>query len=58
VKTARTWSPQASAQLRGTDPENAMRILLALTKLAETGDGNVKVLQGSLAGVTRLRVGT
>jgi hypothetical protein len=34
-----------------------MRILRALTKLAETGAGNVKVLQGPLAGVTRLRVG-
>jgi mRNA-degrading endonuclease RelE of RelBE toxin-antitoxin system len=57
VKTAWTWSPQARGQLRGIDPENAMRILRALTKLAETGAGNVKVLQGPLAGVTRLRVG-
>lgn len=57
MKTAWTWSPQARAQLRSIDPENAMRILLALTRLAETGAGNAKALQGPLAGVTRLRVG-
>jgi mRNA-degrading endonuclease RelE of RelBE toxin-antitoxin system len=34
-----------------------MRILLALTKLAETGDGDVKQLQGSPTGTLRLRVG-
>jgi mRNA-degrading endonuclease RelE of RelBE toxin-antitoxin system len=34
-----------------------MRILLALTRLAETGVGNVKALEGPLAGVIRLRVG-
>ena len=57
MKTAWTWSPQARAQLRSIDPENAMRILRALTKLAETGAGDVKVLQGPLAGVMRIRVG-
>jgi mRNA-degrading endonuclease RelE of RelBE toxin-antitoxin system len=57
VKTAWTWSPQARAQLRSIDPENAMRILRALTRLAETGAGNARALQGPLAGVTRLRVG-
>jgi mRNA-degrading endonuclease RelE of RelBE toxin-antitoxin system len=57
VKTTWTWSPQARAQLRSIDPENAMRILRALTKLAETGAGNVKALEGPLAGVMRLRVG-
>jgi mRNA interferase RelE/StbE len=57
VKTTWTWSPQARAQLRGIDSENAMRILLALTRLAETGAGKVKALQGPLAGVMRLRVG-
>ena len=44
MKTAWTWSPQARGQLRGIDPENAMRILRALTKLAETGAGNVKLI--------------
>lgn len=34
-----------------------MRILMALTRLAETGEGDVKQLQGSPAGVLRLRVG-
>ena len=57
MKTAWTWSPQARSQLRSIDPENAMRILLALTRLAETGAGKVKALQGPLAGVMRLRVG-
>jgi mRNA-degrading endonuclease RelE of RelBE toxin-antitoxin system len=57
VKTGWTWSPQARAQLGGIDPENAMRILLALTRLAETGAGHIKALEGPLAGVMRLRVG-
>ena len=56
MKTTWAWSPQARTQLRGIDPENAMRILLALTRLAETGDGNVKALQGPLIGVMRLRM--
>ena len=34
-----------------------MRILLALTRLAEIGGGKVKALAGPLAGVMRLRVG-
>jgi mRNA-degrading endonuclease RelE of RelBE toxin-antitoxin system len=34
-----------------------MRTLLALTRLAETGAGNAKALEGPLAGVMRLRVG-
>jgi len=57
MKTIWTWSPEARTQLRNIDPENAMRILLALTRLADTGAGNVKRLQGSLAGTLRLRVG-
>jgi hypothetical protein len=34
MKTIWTWSPEARTQLRNIDPENAMRILLALTRLA------------------------
>ena len=34
-----------------------MRTLLALTRLAETGAGQVKALRGPLASVMRLRVG-
>jgi mRNA-degrading endonuclease RelE of RelBE toxin-antitoxin system len=34
-----------------------MRILLASTRLAETGAGNIKALDGPLAAVMRLRVG-
>ena len=57
MKTAWTWSPQARGQLRGIDPENAMRILVALTRLAGGDAGKVKALHGPLAGVMRLRVG-
>ena len=57
MKTTWAWSPQAHAQLRSIDPENAMRILVALTRLAEGGAGKVKALHGPLAGVMRLRVG-
>ncbi len=34
-----------------------MRILLALTRLAETGAGDIKRLEGPLHGTMRLRVG-
>ncbi len=34
-----------------------MRILKALARYAETGEGDVKALQGSLSGTHRLRVG-
>jgi mRNA-degrading endonuclease RelE of RelBE toxin-antitoxin system len=34
-----------------------MRILLALTRYAETGEGDVKALEGRFAGTQRLRVG-
>ena len=57
MKTIWSWSPQARAELRGLDRENAMRILTALTRLAEFGVGDVKQLQGPLSGTLRLRVG-
>jgi len=34
-----------------------MRVLLALTRYAETGEGDIKALEGSLIGTHRLRVG-
>jgi mRNA-degrading endonuclease RelE of RelBE toxin-antitoxin system len=39
-----TWEPAARADLRKLDREAAMRILLALTNYATTGQGNVKTL--------------
>jgi mRNA interferase RelE/StbE len=35
-----------------------MRILLALTRYAETGEGDVKALEGRFTGTHRLRVGS
>jgi hypothetical protein len=34
-----------------------MRILIALTRYAETGEGDIKALEGKFTGVHRLRVG-
>jgi len=57
VKTAFTWDPQARADLRGIDRESAIRILRALTRYAQTGEGDTKALQGRHLGQIRLRVG-
>ena len=51
------WNTRARAQLRNIDREIAMRILLALTRYAETGDGDVRALEGKFTGTHRLRVG-
>ena len=45
----------ARADLRRIDREQAMKILLALTRFAKTGEGDVKQLKGSTD--FRLRVG-
>jgi hypothetical protein len=34
-----------------------MRILLAMTRYAETGEGDVKALEGKFTGAHRLRIG-
>jgi len=34
-----------------------MRILLAMTRYAETGEGDIKALEGKFTGAHRLRVG-
>ena len=57
MKLVFIWSPQARIELRQIDRETAMRILAALTKLARTGEGDVKALEGGLAGSYRLRIG-
>jgi mRNA-degrading endonuclease RelE of RelBE toxin-antitoxin system len=51
------WAPTARAELRAIERETAMRILLALTRYGETGEGDVKVLEGKFSGTHRLRVG-
>ena len=51
------WAASARAELRRVDRETAIRILLALTRYAETGEGDVKALEGRFFGTYRLRVG-
>ena len=50
------WEPAARADLRKLDRENAMRILLTLTRYGATGEGDVKMLTDRV-GLYRLRVG-
>lgn len=52
-----TWSPQALATIRQADRETALRILHALTRLAQSGEGDVKRLKGPFHGQRRLRIG-
>jgi mRNA interferase RelE/StbE len=49
------WTGPAKADLRRLDKQNAMRILFALHRFAETGAGDVKALQGDEE--LRLRIG-
>ncbi len=50
------WPPSARADVRRIDRNNAMRILTALHRFAETGEGDIKRLQGESEEL-RLRVG-
>jgi mRNA interferase RelE/StbE len=50
------FTPPASADVRRIDRETAMRILTALHRFAETGEGGIKKLQGDSEEL-RLRVG-
>lgn len=50
------WTAPARADVRRIDRTNAMRILTALHRFAETGEGDVKKLQGDSEEL-RLRVG-
>ncbi len=50
------FTPPARADVRRIDRETAMRILTALHRFAETGEGDIKKLQGD-SGELRLRVG-
>ncbi|MCL2660330.1 MAG: type II toxin-antitoxin system RelE/ParE family toxin [Acidobacteriaceae bacterium] len=49
-------TPQARADVRRIDREDAMRILAALDRFARTSEGDIKKLQGN-SGELRLRVG-
>jgi mRNA interferase RelE/StbE len=51
-----TWSEGARTDVRRVDRETAMRILTALHRFAETGEGDVKKLTAK-TGELRLRVG-
>jgi mRNA interferase RelE/StbE len=50
------FTPMARADVRRIDRESAMRILSALHRFAESGEGDVRKLQES-DGELRLRVG-
>ena len=51
------WPESARAELRGVDRETAVRILRALTRYGESGEGDIKALSGEWNGYFRLRVG-
>jgi len=57
VKLSFVWASSTRDELRRLDRETGMRILLALTRYAETGEGDVKALEGKFTGAHRLRVG-
>ena len=50
------FTPPARADVRRIDRETAMHILTALHRFAETGEGDIKMLQGDSEEL-RLRVG-
>ena len=51
------WNDQAKAQLRSIDQPTALRILRALARYLETGEGDVKRLQNIEPPEFRLRIG-
>jgi mRNA interferase RelE/StbE len=51
------WASSVRAEPRRVERETAMRILVALTRYAETVEGEVKALEGKFTGAYRLRVG-
>ena len=56
MKLRFVWSPPARAELRRIERETAMRILESLTRYAKTGDGDVKALDGKLAGTAAIEL--
>jgi mRNA interferase RelE/StbE len=51
------WPESARSDLRAVDQESALRILRALTRYGESGEGDIKALSGEWDGHFRLRVG-
>jgi len=51
------WNDHAKAQLRSIDQPTALRILRALARYLETGEGDVKRLQNIEPPEFRLRIG-
>jgi mRNA-degrading endonuclease RelE of RelBE toxin-antitoxin system len=51
------WSTQAKSQIRAIDQATALRILHALARYLETGEGDVKRLQEIEPPEFRLRIG-
>jgi mRNA interferase RelE/StbE len=51
------WPESARSELRAIDRETAVRILRALTRYSDSGEGDIKALAGRWQGYTRLRVG-
>lgn len=51
------WDSHARADLRALEQQTAHRILITLATYLATGEGDVKMLTGPLAGRLRLRVG-
>jgi hypothetical protein len=45
VKKRFEWSPQARSDLREIEREQAMQILMALTRYGQTGEGDIKHLR-------------
>jgi mRNA-degrading endonuclease RelE of RelBE toxin-antitoxin system len=51
------WPESARSELRAIDREIAIRILDALTRYGDSGQGDIKALGGEWLGYSRLRVG-
>ena len=51
------WSEEARADVRRLDKPLAMRVFEGLLRYMRTDEGDVRALQGDLAGRFRLRIG-
>jgi mRNA-degrading endonuclease RelE of RelBE toxin-antitoxin system len=51
------FQPHVSAEVRAIDQPTVWRILQAIDRYAEFGEGHVKSLGGEFKGLSRLRVG-
>lgn len=52
------FEPNVPAEVRAIERQAAMRVLDALHRYADTGQGDVKALSGEFEGLLRLRVGS